>query len=231
MSFTATFYNCTDDPRSLDKTLENGTEISNIKPTDNCDILNPTFELDYRTELTNKNYVVVDAPFNRSYFITDMSITIGKKIIISCAVDVLETYKSGISEINANVIRQENLIKEMLPDPNYVYLDQSDVISVLSNDYSNTIFGPQTSDGFYVVLGINGAANAHINDVDGFTKLESEPADWSMRYIFYWVNTGGTTEASMVSIGELVSAGTLPSGVSYNDVVAAYGAVYSKNIV
>lgn len=231
MSFIAKFYNCSDDPRKLSKTLTDEIEINNIKPTENCDILNPILELDYRQDLTTRNYVVIGAPFNRSYFITDMSITIGKKIIISCAVDVLQTYKNDISEINANVVRQENLIKEMLPDPNFVYLDQSDVISVLPNNYDNTIFGPQSTDGFYIVLGVNGAANAHVDDVDGFTKLESEPADWEMRYMFYWVNTGTTAVPSMVSIGDLISAGTIPARVSYNDVVAGYGAVYSKNMV
>lgn len=119
----------------------------------------------------------------------------------------------------------------MLPDPNFVYLDQSDVISVLPNNYENTIFGPQATNGFYIVLGINGAANAHVDDVDGFTKLESEPADWNMRYMFYWVNTGSTAVPSMVSIGDLISTGVIQAGVSYNDVVAGYGAVYSKNMV
>lgn len=231
MAFSLTLYDCGDDPRTLNKTLTGDTLVSNVKPTGVVDLMSPTFELDYSADYTTKNYCVVGAPFNRSYFITDMKIDIGKKIYISCAVDVLQTYSGAINGINANVVRQENLIKEMLPDPNYVYLDQSDVISVLADNYDSTIFGSQTSGGFYVVLGVNGAANAHVNDVDGFTKLESEPADWNMRYIFYWVNTGGTTDASMISIGELVSSGALPQGVSYNDVVAGYGAVYSKNMV
>lgn len=229
--FTINLYNCSDDPRKLSKTLSGETPVTGVKPTGIVDLMNPTFELSYDSDYTTKNYCVVGAPFNRSYFITDMKIDIGKKIIISCAVDVLQTYKDDIKPINANVIRQEKLIKEMLPDPNFVYLDQSDVISVLPNNYSNTIFGPQTSDGFYIVLGVNGAANAHVDDVDGFTKLESEPADWNMRYMFYWVNTGSTAVPSMVSIGDLISAGTIQAGVSYNDVVAGYGAVYSKNMV
>lgn len=231
MAFTITLYNCSDDPRKLNKTLSDETPVTGVKPTGIVDLMNPTFELSYDSDYTTKNYCVVGAPFNRSYFITDMKIDIGKKIIISCAVDVLQTYKDDIKPINANVVRQENLIKEMLPDPNFVYLDQSDVISVLPNNYENTIFGPQSTDGFYIVLGVNGAANAHINDVDGFTKLESEPADWNMRYMFYWVNTGSSTVPSMVSIGDLISAGVIQAGVSYNDVVAGYGAVYSKNMV
>lgn len=231
MSFTITLYDCADDPRKLNKTLSGGTQVAGVKPTGIVDLMSPTFELNYNSAYTTKNYCEVGAPFNRSYFITDMQIDIGKKIIISCAVDVLQTYRGEISGINANVVRQENLIKEMLPDPNFVYLDQSDVIGVLADNYESTIFGPQVPGGYYVVLGVNGSANAHVNDVDGFTKLDSAPADWSMRYIFYWVNTGSTSEPSMISIGELVSQGALPQNVSYNDVVAAYGAVYYKDMV
>ena len=94
MSFNATLYNCKDDPRKLNKTLKEGTTIQSITPTESCDILNPTFILNYNSDYTSKNYIVVGAPFNRSYFITDMKIDIGKKIIISCAVDVLDSYKN-----------------------------------------------------------------------------------------------------------------------------------------
>ena len=93
MSFKATLYNCSDDPRKLSKTLPVDSKIvvSSITPTESCDILNPTFILNYDSAYTTKNYIVVDTPFNRSYFITDMKIDIGKKIVISCAVDVLQT--------------------------------------------------------------------------------------------------------------------------------------------
>ena len=92
MSFSATLYNCSDDPRKAVKSLVSGSPVASIVPTEACDILNPTFILNYNSSYATCNYIVVGAPFNRSYFITDMKIDIGKKIEISCAVDVLGTY-------------------------------------------------------------------------------------------------------------------------------------------
>ena len=89
MSFSAKLYNISDDPRSLDKTLGEAIATKTITPTESCDILNPTFILDYNSNYASCNYIHVDSPFNRYYFITDMKIDIGKKIVISCAVDVL----------------------------------------------------------------------------------------------------------------------------------------------
>lgn len=87
--FTINLYNCSDDPRKLSKTLSGETPVTGVKPTGIVDLMNPTFELSYDSDYTTKNYCVVRAPFNRSYFITDMQVDIGKKIIISCTVDVL----------------------------------------------------------------------------------------------------------------------------------------------
>lgn len=125
MSFTATFYNCSDDPKVIGKTLTDGTVVESIVPTDGCDLLSPTFVLDYNSNLTTCNYVVVGAPFNRHYFISDMSIDIGKKIEIKCNVDVLETYADGIKASTACIVRSESvggptyIVDNKLPiDPN-----------------------------------------------------------------------------------------------------------------
>lgn len=115
MSFSATLYNNSDDPKKLSKNLSGGTTVSSITPTESCDILNPTFILNYNSSYTTCNYVVVGAPFNRSYFITDMKIDIGKKIVISCSIDVLETYKNSIRNCIACVTRNEGI-----GEPTYV---------------------------------------------------------------------------------------------------------------
>lgn len=230
MAFTITLYNCVNDPRSLNKNLRDGIETSNVRPTGKVDLLNPTFELDYSAALTTKNYCVVGAPFNRSYFITDMQIDIGKKIIISCDVDVLNTYKEDIKELSVNVVRQERKIKEMLPDPNFVYLNQNDVINVLMTPIMSNFFGDQDPNAFCYVLGVQGASNGHIGDIDGFTLLTEQPSNWSLTYMFYWVNTNTPQEPQMYSIGELISRGVLPqSEPSYTSLVQTYGGVYSKN--
>lgn len=119
MAFSATLYNNSDDPRKAVKSLGTGIPIASIVPTEDCDILNPTFILDYNSSYTACNYIVVGAPFNRSYFITDEKISIGKKIVISCAVDVLSTYWADIKGNEVNVVRQENLREPYLPDPEY----------------------------------------------------------------------------------------------------------------
>lgn len=115
MSFSATLYNNSDDPKKLSKNLTGGLTVSSITPTESCDILSPTFILNYNSSYTSCNYIVVGAPFNRSYFITDMKIDIGKKIIINCAVDVLETYKLSIKNCIACVTRNEGI-----GEPTYV---------------------------------------------------------------------------------------------------------------
>lgn len=119
MSFSATLYNNSDDPRKAEKTLSSGILVASIVPTEACDILNPTFILNYNSSYTTCNYIVVGAPFNRSYFITDMKIDIGKKIEISCSVDVLSTYWANIKGNEVNVVRQENLKEPYLPDSEY----------------------------------------------------------------------------------------------------------------
>ena len=145
MSFSATLYNNSDDPRALNKTLGTGYEVSNIRPTESCDILSPTFILDYDADYAQCNYVVVNAPFNRSYFITDMKIDIGKKIVISCAVDVLQTYKEEIEKLKCSIIRQENLKEPYLPDPEYkmftdfapyTYMPKAEQIAASLADYT-----------------------------------------------------------------------------------------------
>ena len=136
MSFNATLYNCADDPRKAVKTLGSGILISSIVPTESCDILNPTFILDYNSSYASCNYVVVGAPFNRSYFITDMKIDIGKKIVISCAVDVLSTYWDSIKSNKVNVIRQEYLKEPYLPDSEYK----------IFSDFQNMTFLPDARD-------------------------------------------------------------------------------------
>lgn len=118
MSFSAVLWNCSDDPRKAVKILTNQQPVSSIRPTESCDILNPTFILDYKEEYIGCNYISVPL-FGREYFITDMKIDIGKKIVISCAVDVLSTYWADIKGNEVNVVRQENLEEPYLPDPEY----------------------------------------------------------------------------------------------------------------
>ena len=157
MSFSATIYNCADDPRTLNKNLGSGITVSSITPTEACDILNPTFILNYNNSYATCNYIVVGAPFNRSYFITDMKIDIGKKITISCAVDVLGTYSNGIKGLIVNVIRQENLKEPYLPDPEYkMYSDFAPYTYLPDSGIDNNIYYHGADSKQYVISYVGG---------------------------------------------------------------------------
>lgn len=216
MAFTITLYNCTNDPRSLDKTLENGVETSNVRPTGIVDLLNPTFELDYSAALATKNYCVAGAPFNRSYFITDMKIDIGKKIIISCAVDVLQTYKEGINNINANVIRQENLTEPYLPDSEYK----------VRSGFQNYSYAWYEQTGNFVFLQtpvyvLNVMGGEHSNQYLLLPDAQTPPTDWSTNWASYYILEDG----NYISVGTLYGFSTAPP---YDVVYIAHNGVYQR---
>lgn len=159
MSFAATMYVINDDPRTLMKLIrpETAAEVTGIKPTGAVDLLNPTFELDYQEAYTTKNYIVVGAPFNRSYFITDMKIDIGKKIIISCSIDVLQTYNNQIADSYAYIIRTGRLASgaRYLPDDQVPITTETQVQNYPFN--STPFLTIDGIDGNYVLTVIGGA--------------------------------------------------------------------------
>lgn len=114
MALTVTLYNVTDNPKKVNKTLGSAvhTFSSNVQPTDPCDILNPSFILNYgstgATDIS-ANYCVVGSPFNRNYFIKGSKILTGGRMQIDCTVDVLTTYADGINAANATIIRSAKI--------------------------------------------------------------------------------------------------------------------------
>lgn len=211
--FTINLYDCSDDPRKLSKTLSGETPVRNVKPTGIVDLMNPTFELGYDSNYTTKNYCVVGAPFNRSYFITDMQIDIGKKIIISCAVDVLQTYKDDIRNINANVIRQENLTEPYLPDPeakiksgfqNYSYTFPYSVF-VNTPSYILNVIGGENDKRYQLLADPN-----------------TPPPNWSTSWADYYVEDA---PGVYISVGIPFGFTTAPS---YDMVYIAYNGVYQR---
>lgn len=159
MSFTATMYVINDDPRTLMKYTPPTTavEVTGIKPTGVVDLLNPTFELDYKEAYTTKNYIEVGAPFNRSYFIKDMKIDVGKKIYITCAVDVLQTYKAQIADSYAYIIRTGRFASgaKYLPDDQVPITTETQVQNYPFN--STPFLTIDGVDGNYVLTVIGGA--------------------------------------------------------------------------
>lgn len=61
------------------------------------------------------NYCTIER-FNRKYFIRDMRSLRNNLVEVSCHVDVLETYKDEIKDLNAIIRRQENNWNLLLDD-------------------------------------------------------------------------------------------------------------------
>lgn len=102
----------TSDPRMIDKWTwragDTGTEKT-VYLTDETNILYPVISLDYDAGVLVSGYNYVYIPdFKRYYYITGISCDNGKRIYTTCAIDPLNTYKSGILSAPVNVIRSEN---------------------------------------------------------------------------------------------------------------------------
>ena len=118
-------YNITDDKRTVNKTLSSAiTEYINVRLKDDCDLINPIFELsklqDSNNHVTKINYLYCPY-FNRYYFINNVKYIKGGLIELHCHVDVLQSFKSEILSKSAYVTRQEktNDKKNYFYDSNY----------------------------------------------------------------------------------------------------------------
>lgn len=111
-------YTVTDDPRTVDKTLDNQTslQLSGILrvPTD---VLNPVVTIDYdpASTVTTYNYAYI-VDLRRYYFIADYKIVNNKLVELSLKVDVLKTYSTEIKALPAFVERNEYEYDELIED-------------------------------------------------------------------------------------------------------------------
>lgn len=111
---TLYLYTVLDDPRVVHKTLGGTVLTINANPTDEKDIIEPTFIVNSTTQISsNYNYLKVHE-YGRYYFITDMSLDKAKNLIITTHVDVLKTYEDIIPEINGMIIRSTKATGEMV---------------------------------------------------------------------------------------------------------------------
>ena len=106
------FAQCRDDPRKVDKTLTNVHTVNNASIYQACSIMTPEFVVDYSLTLLACNYLVAGVSNGqnevaRCYFIKDHIVLPGGRLVVRCAIDVLNTWKNSIKECTANVIRQE----------------------------------------------------------------------------------------------------------------------------
>ena len=219
-----------DDRRNLNKTI---TTIATIDAQlkQPCDVLNPVFIISYSSRYVTANYVTA-SELGRKYFINNINLLPGNRVELSCSVDVLMTYNSEIRSLNVNVNRQENIVEPYLPDTSYIYLDTYDVVNMLpTTRINNNFLQSGTSSDYFFILGVAGGANTHQNDIPGFTLLTSEPNDWSLRFMFYYVNLSSNENPQIENIGNLISQGQVSASdaSSFSTMQTYYGAVYARS--
>lgn len=111
---TLSLYIVLDDPRVVHKTLGGSVLTINANPTDEKDIIEPTFVVNSTTQISsNYNYLKVEE-YGRYYFITDMALDKSKNLIITTHIDVLKTYENNIPNINGMIIRSTKATGEMV---------------------------------------------------------------------------------------------------------------------
>lgn len=195
-----------------------------------CTITQPYFIIEYKADRLGYNYAYIPS-WGRYYFIDNITVLKGCRMILNCTVDVLYTYRDSIKYLQCCVTRQENMQEPFLADEQMTFLETYDVISKYGTLTHFLSAENLTSSSKCFVLGVSGGANSHLSDIDGYTVLTSEPADWSTRYMFYYVNTGTSYSPNMRMIGDLVYEQIITSSdaSSFATVSNLFGTVYRKD--
>ena len=106
---TVKLYMCADDVKTVNKTLTAEKTIT-VSITGNCSMLSPTLKIATYDNLSSYNYLYIQE-WNRYYFIKDITVDVGGKIYLQCAIDVLYTYRLYFGDVVACVIRSESIGK------------------------------------------------------------------------------------------------------------------------
>lgn len=126
-------YNNNDDNRVLNKTLYvQRNVIADIKGT--CSITSPTLILSYQG--VDFNYIYVPA-WSRYYFVTDITVTTGGRVEVRCKVDVLMSYRGGILNTSAHIIRSETKPQMTISDDhNLFYGKKQNIIKTFGSGFT-----------------------------------------------------------------------------------------------
>lgn len=143
------------DRRVLNKSFS-GTEIT-VDLKRPCDILTPSFILDYNVTWLTCNYLYCP-DFNRYYFINNVSVNTGQRIELACSVDVLMTYRNQINTITCNVFRNENLRTPYISDSNKPLTTKTQTQTYVF-DKNPFVSGDGYTD---YVLAVIGGAQSHV---------------------------------------------------------------------
>lgn len=98
------FYKTTDDSRKIGKTVTEKKTVNASFIYDSLSILNPSFILRYDSDIFEKNIFYCET-LKRWYNITSIRLQSAEQMVVSGAVDVLQTYAESILSCKAQAIR------------------------------------------------------------------------------------------------------------------------------
>lgn len=150
-----TLYQNNSDNRTVDKQLQQIMQPVNAIPTDDMSILYPVITLDYNAEYIEANYAYIPL-FKRYYYITERTVTIGKRIIMSMAVDVRRSWIYHAGNCDVTVVRNEGIGKPTLyPDNKLpIYPNKKNITSIIMPETSSSFTGD--GDTCYLLTCIGG---------------------------------------------------------------------------
>ena len=96
-------YTCNDDSIEVNKTLTPVAQNVTIQATESLDLINPIVVLAYNQTYLNSNYVYL-SDFNRYYFIRDVQVDIGKRIVLTLDEDYLYSWRTSILSSTEGVV-------------------------------------------------------------------------------------------------------------------------------
>lgn len=150
LMFTVTFIHNASDKNVMYKNITSITSAT-FAPTESVNIFMPVITVDYDSNILSSNYMYIGA-FNRYYYINNISLQIGKKLLITGYVDVLMSFADNIQNAFVNVCRAQNPANRDLSD---------DKIQVNPKTYfiESYLFpiDPFTYGGNQYVIGVNGS--------------------------------------------------------------------------
>lgn len=150
MMFASTFYHNASDKNVMYKNITPITSAT-FAPTGDVNIFTPAITVDYDVNILSANYMYIGA-FNRYYYINNILLQIGKKLLITGYVDVLMSFADDIQKAFVNVCRAQNPANRDLSDDKIQVNPKTYFIE--SNLFPND---PFTYGGNQYVIGVNGS--------------------------------------------------------------------------
>lgn len=126
-----TLYTTADDMRTVNKTLSTVKAVT-ATPTEPMNVLTPTLIINYDNSVLSANYVYIPT-LNRYYYIDNMDLLKGNRLLLTCRVDVLKTYAAALTDCECVVTRSESIgAPTEIPDKNLpVDPNREDIYSIV----------------------------------------------------------------------------------------------------